>query len=143
MKQTNPIVRLGDQLIKIGELSMSEQREIKYKNPLVVYLLWVCTFGIYGLVWIVKSKRDLVALGAEIPTSWLLLIPLANLYWNYKWIAGYCHVNQKGSPILLFLGSMIFFPIALALPYLIQSAINKHATRENNGSILDGDPKVA
>lgn len=104
-----------------------EKRVIKYKNPWMIYLYSIASFGIYGLVWQIKSKRDLVALGANIPTSWLLLVPFANLVWMYKWIDGYCHVKGKDSGFLLFVGSLFFFPIAMILPYLIQSAINEHA----------------
>ena len=106
---------------------MSEKREILHKNPFMLYVWSILTLGIYGLVWNIKSKRDLVALGAEIPTSWLLLIPVANLYWMYKWIDGYCHVKGSGSAPLLFVASIFFFPVALVLPYFIQSTINEHA----------------
>ena len=108
---------------------MREKREIKFKNPFFVYLFTIITFGFYGIVWQVKSKRDMVAIGADIPTSWLLIVPFANFFWTYKWIAGYCHLKENGNPLLHFIGAVLFFPYALCLPYLIQSEINKHADK--------------
>jgi glycopeptide antibiotics resistance protein len=75
----------------------------------------------------IKSKRDLVSLGAEIPTSWLLLVPFASLYWSFKWVAGYCKLTDNDNAVIMFIGAVLFPPFALLLPYMIQSAINEHA----------------
>lgn len=41
---------------------------------------------IYKLYWFISTKKELVALGVEdIPSSWLLIIPFANLYYIYKY----------------------------------------------------------
>ncbi len=58
------------------------------RNPLVVLLLGLFTFGIYPLVWLVGTKGEMVAKGADIPTGWLLIIPILNLLWLWKWAQG-------------------------------------------------------
>jgi hypothetical protein len=65
------------------------------RAPIVVILLTVFTLGIYGLVWHVKTKREMNARGADIPTSWLLVVPLANLYWLWKWAEGVEVVTRR------------------------------------------------
>ena len=52
---------------------------MKKRNPIAVLLLPFITFGIYAIVWMVKTKGEMVAKGAEIPTAWLIIIPLVNL----------------------------------------------------------------
>ena len=49
------------------------------RSVLSVVALTLITFGIYAIVWTVKTKREMVKAGAEIPTSWLLLVPIANI----------------------------------------------------------------
>lgn len=101
------------------------QREIKAKNLWAVYGLMFLTFGIYGLVWSVKSKRDMNALGAEIPTSWLLLVPIANIYWLYKYCEGFAnHVAKDDGALKWFLVS---FFIGFVTPYIVQSKLNEYA----------------
>lgn len=101
-----------------------ENREIKHKNIFLVYLFSFITFGIYWLVWTVKSKRDLNALGADIPTSWLLMVPIANFYWLYRYSEGYAKVSKNGSSVLWFLVFAIF---GFVTPFLVQSTINDHS----------------
>lgn len=105
-----------------------ERRVIKNKNIFLVYLWSFLTFGIYSLVWTVKSKRDLNALGAQIPTSWLLIIPLANIFWLYKYAEGYSHVAKKDSAAMNF---VIFFFLGFLAPFIVQSEINKHAEHKS------------
>ncbi len=73
------------------------------RSPLTVMLLVLVTIGIYGIVWLVKTKGEMVEKGAEIPTAWLLIIPLANIYWLWKYSQGVGHVTGgKTDPILAF-----------------------------------------
>jgi hypothetical protein len=44
-----------------------------------VVVLTIITVGLYGLYWIVKTKSEMNAQGAEIPTAWLILIPIVNI----------------------------------------------------------------
>lgn len=63
---------------------------MKPRSPVTVVLLSLLTLGIYALVWFVQSKNELNrTYVAEIPTAWLLLVPIAGpLYWMWKWSAG-------------------------------------------------------
>lgn len=54
------------------------------KSPITVLVLSLVTFGIYFIVWMVKAKGEMAAKGADIPTSWLLIVPIAN-FW-YMWL---------------------------------------------------------
>ena len=53
---------------------------MKNRNPILVILLALITFGIYSLVWFVKTKNEMNTKGATIPTAWLIIIPLVNYY---------------------------------------------------------------
>lgn len=96
---------------------------MKNRSPLAVFFLPMITFGIYGLVWYVKTKGEMKAKGAEIPSAILLIVPIANLIWLWKYAKGVEKVTIGSSSaggtlcLLLFLG-----PIGMAI---IQSAFNK------------------
>ena len=117
-------------------MTEKSQREIKFKNPLLIYLFSMISFGVYGIVWHVKSKRDLVALGAEIPTSWLLIVPLANLFYMYKYFEGYTKVKGDGNALVLFLLNT-FTPFGLIVPYLVQDLINGHANHSEQSNKIE------
>jgi hypothetical protein len=58
-------------------------------------ILCIVTFGIYWLVWLYKTKEEMVGLGAQIPTFILFFIPFANVWWMWKWAAGVDHVTKE------------------------------------------------
>ena len=62
--------------------------KITQRSPVAVVILSIVTFGIYALYWIVSTKRELNGLGASIPTSWLLIVPIANLCFLGKFGGG-------------------------------------------------------
>jgi len=79
---------------------------------MMVFFVSLITFGIYGLVWYVKTKNEMNAKGAQIPTAWLLIIPIANIYWLWKYSQGVEFVTKKETSaavafILIFLLSVI------------------------------------
>lgn len=85
---------------------------MEQRNPFVVFLLSLITFGIYGIVWYVKTKNEMNARGAQIPTAWLIIIPIANIYWVWKYSEGVELVTKKEMStavafILLFLLGII------------------------------------
>ena len=107
-------------------------RKIMYRNVITVYVLMVVTFGFYGLIWTVKSKRDMNALGASIPTSWLLLVPFVSLYYYYKYCEGYStYIKRDNNTILWFLVAMI---AGIVLPAIVQADLNKIALQLESGS---------
>ena len=90
----------------------------------MVILLSMFTFGIYGLYWYVSTKTEMNEEGANIPTAWLLIIPLANIFWLWKYCEGAATVTGKMSAIGLFLLEIIFAPAAI---WIIQSGLNEKA----------------
>lgn len=87
--------------------------------------LTIITFGIYGLVWMVKTKGEMVALGADIPSSWLLIVPFANIFYLWKWAGGVEHVTRGAqSQALVFILVWLLSVIGMAI---VQSELNKIA----------------
>jgi hypothetical protein len=99
--------------------------EIKRRNPALVIIFAIITFGIYEIYWSVKTKNEINSLGAEIPTAWLLIIPIANLYWEYKYAEGFSkYVKKDNNTILWFLLSLFVWPVAMII---FQVELNKLA----------------
>jgi hypothetical protein len=93
------------------------------RSPIAVFFLSIFTFGIYYIVWLVKTKGEMVRLGADIPSCWLLIIPVVNIYWTWKFAGGVTHVthgsnSQAVNFVLLWLISVIGAAI-------IQDSFNK------------------
>jgi len=65
------------------------------RSPAAVFLLPFVTFGIYALYWLVRTKTELNAAGAKIPTAILLIVPIANLYWLWKFGEGVDYVTDR------------------------------------------------
>jgi len=99
---------------------------IKKRNPLLVLLFTVITFGIYGIYWFVQTKREINSLGAKIPTAWLMIIPVVNIYWLYKYTEGFTQYVKKGNTLLWFI--VLFLVGFLAFP-IFQIELNKKARR--------------
>jgi len=101
----------------------------------VVYTL--ITAGLYEIYWLVKTKRELVAQGAVIPTSWLLIVPFVNLYWRWKWAEGVEYVTHGRSSaatnfLLVFLPGYLLPIVGAALgAAVIQSTLNDAADLAN------------
>jgi len=92
---------------------------------MVIVLAYV-TLGIYAIVWYVKTKREMNTQGGEIPTAWLLIIPLVNYYWLWKFSKGVEKVTKEDiSAWAVFLLLVFISYIGIALT---QSFLNKVAT---------------
>lgn len=61
---------------------------MKYRSIAAPLLLPLVTFGIYSLVWSVKTKNEMNKNGTAIPTAWLLIVPIANIIWLWKYSVG-------------------------------------------------------
>lgn len=99
---------------------------ITKRNIVLIYLLGIVTLGIYIIYWMKKTKDELNELGAQIPTAWLIIIPIANIYWLYKYAEGFSKVTKKESVLLWFI---VFFLIGIAMPAIVQSELNKLAKK--------------
>ena len=104
---------------------------MKQRSPLAVIGLTIITFGIYGIVWQVKTKNEMNSLGAEIPTAWLLIVPIVQYYWLWKYCAGVEKVtNGRQSQVLSF---VLLFLIGIIGMAILQSEFNKVGTAVAGG----------
>jgi len=104
------------------------------KRSVVAVILLTCiTFGIYSIVWFVKTKGEMVKHGADIPTAWLMIVPIANIYWQWKWAGGVEHFTRgKTQQVIAFILIFLLGIIGMAI---IQASFNK-AIDEGAGSQL-------
>src|SRR5262245_31345335 len=93
------------------------------RSVAAVIILTIVTFGIYSLVWFVKTKGEMVKHGADIPSAILIIIPIANIYWQWKWSGGVEHVTRgKASQAVTFL---LIFLLGLIGMAVVQSWLNR------------------
>ena|SRR5258706_12251131 len=93
------------------------------RSVAAVVILTIVTFGIYAIVWLVKTKGEMVEQGADIPTSWLMIIPIAGIYWQWKWAGGVEHVTKgKNSQAVVFILLFLLNIIGMAI---VQDMLNK------------------
>ncbi len=96
---------------------------VKYRNIFLVYLYSIITFGIYGIYWQVATKEEINSMGGDIPTAWLLIIPIANLYWEYKYCDAFAkYVKRDNNGILYFIIALL---AGIIIPAIVQSALNQ------------------
>lgn len=98
------------------------------KSPVTVWILSIVTFGIYGLLWLRACKHEMNAkYNAGIPTTFLLIVPIANLFYMWKWAGGAEKANGgKYSQVISFL--LFLVPFAFGI-FLHQSAFNEASAR--------------
>jgi hypothetical protein len=102
---------------------------MKQRKPAAVFFLSLITFGIYALVWHVKTKNELNRLGANIPTAWLLIVPLANLYWIWCYAQGVEQVTKgQISAVLALILLLLLSIVGIAI---LQSEYNKLSLATN------------
>ncbi|MDX1957539.1 MAG: DUF4234 domain-containing protein [Leptospiraceae bacterium] len=95
------------------------------RSPAMEFVYTIITCGIYGIFWQVRTKNEMVAKGAEIPTAWLLIVPFANLYWLWKYSEGVEKVTSgKLSAAIVLLLFFVLGPIAIPV---VQSKFNEVA----------------
>ncbi len=89
---------------------------MKKRNPIAVAVFTVITVYIYGIVWYVKTKREMTNLGARIPTAWLIIVPFVNIWWLWKYSEGVDKViNGKLSTPLSFVILFLIDVIGMAI----------------------------
>ncbi len=71
---------------------------MKLRSPAAPLLLPFVTIGIYTLVWHVKIKNELnKSVANHIPTAWLLIVPIANIFWLVSFSRSSKQFNGRGS----------------------------------------------
>ena len=69
--------------------------------------------------------ENINSLGAKIPTAWLLIIPIANIYWVYKYCEGFAqHVKKDNNGLVWFI---VYLLVGFVMPAIVQSELNKLA----------------
>ncbi len=106
---------------------------MKQRSPVAVILLPFVTFGIYSIYWLVSTKTEMTKLGAKIPTAWLIIVPLANIWWYWKYSEGVDSItNNKISNVIAFILLLLLGFIGQAI---IQDSFNNvSASTVANGS---------
>lgn len=90
---------------------------MKKRSPLAVVLLTLVTLGIYGIYWEVSTKIEMNARGTKIPTAWLLIVPLVNIWWLWKYSEGVEQtINGQMPAVLVFL--LMFFTGVIGIAIL-------------------------
>jgi hypothetical protein len=97
---------------------------MKNRSPIAVALLPFVTLGIYGIYWQVKTKGEMNAVGANIPTAWLIIVPLVNIWWLWKYSEGVDQATgHKLSGVLAFILLWLLGPIGAAI---VQDSFNNN-----------------
>jgi len=95
------------------------------RSPITVLLLGAFTLGIYPLIWLISTKTEMNAAGADIPTGWMLILPILNIIWLWKWAQGVEKVTGGDtSGGLAFILLFMLGPIGM---FVVQSGLNKKA----------------
>lgn len=111
---------------------------MKNRSPAAVLILSLVTFGIYAVYWEVKTKGELTGQGADIPTSWLIIVPIANLYWTYKYAVGVEQVSKgKVSAVLTLILLLLLSVVGMAI---LQSEFNKLGAAPAAGPVPPAPP---
>lgn len=120
---------------------------MKHRSPLAVAILSLVTLGIYSIVWQVKTKNEMKALGAEIPTAWLIIVPFVNYYWLWKYCQGVEKVSGgQTSAVMAF---VLLFLLSIIGMAILQSEFNKLtgaspvASTGNGGYVAPAAPAVS
>ena len=103
---------------------------VKERNMIVQVLLMIVTLGFYGIYWFYVTCQELDALADNMSVSpglltFLLFIPIANLYAWYKYAELYETVSRDNmNRWILFLLVLVFMP---AVWFIVQTELNKRA----------------
>jgi len=89
----------------------------------MVFILSFITFGIYGIYWMVVTKNEMKARGADIPTAWLIIVPFVNIWWEWKFSVGVEKVTNRAmtAPIAF----ILLWILGMIGGAIIQSELNK------------------
>lgn len=106
------------------------QREIKKRNMIVQVLLFLVTFGIYGIYWFYVTADEMKTIAKDesaSPALWtvLLFLPIVQLYSYYK----YCELYQRTSSdrLNMWILFLLWLVVCPAVWFIVQLELNKHA----------------
>lgn len=110
---------------KRSEDAKKTEIEPQRRNPWFLLFLEMVTLGLYRIIWYFRTARKLKQLGAEIPSAWLMFVPIVNLWWLWRFAAGVDkgtsgRVGTIGAFFVLLFAGVAGGPVVLWL-------LNKHA----------------
>ena len=115
----------------ISQTNTLEGTPIKKRNPWIVIVLSLFTFGIYFVIWTIQTTKELRGNTTSAPNPLILLlflVPVVNFFAIFYYFWKYCKaINELTgfNNILLFILYLVFSPVAM---FMIQSELNKKAT---------------
>ncbi len=65
------------------------------RSLLKTTLLTFCTFGLYDLYYLIVTSKELNKVGGHVSSAWLLLVPVLNLYFVYRYAQSYAAIVKK------------------------------------------------
>ncbi len=99
--------------------------DVKERNPVLVLVLAIVTFGIYGIYWFYTTTKEMVEASGKnsSPVLWTigLFIPIVNIIMFWKHAHLLEEVTGEHSGIPVFLLWLVFSPAAL---YISQVDLN-------------------
>lgn len=99
---------------------------MKHRNVIAVALLLpIITFGIYSLYWMVSTKLELNRRGSNIPTAWILIIPIVNIWWMWKYSEAV--EEQFGNKLSAPISFILLFLLGSIGGAIIQNTYNKES----------------
>lgn len=97
----------------------------KRSIPILIVLGLLFPF-IYHVYWLYKTKHEMTDRGADIPTTWLGIIPLVRYYWLWKWSVGIEHVTRgRMSAPVAFVLIVFLEPFIVIAPAILQATLNE------------------
>jgi len=99
---------------------------MKNRSVGMVIVLTLLTLFIYGIIWYWQNAQSMKKQGMDVPHPILIIIPIANLYFMYKFYAGIEKVsNGEKSGIMMFVLALVLGIIGQMVAIAMsQSAIN-------------------
>ena len=103
---------------------------VKYRNPFLVIVFGIITFGIYSIYWLVSTTNELRGLTSTAPNPWHLLwilVPFVGFFvqlWYYWQYSAAIEEISDFSGVLLFVLWLIISPVAMIIA---QIQLNKRA----------------
>jgi prepilin signal peptidase PulO-like enzyme (type II secretory pathway) len=96
---------------------------MKRRSPAAPLLLPIITFGIYSLVWLVKTKNEMnKSITSGIPSAWLLIVPIGNIFWYVSYARGVKEFTRTGSTAGTFFLLVLLSAIGCAI---VQARFNR------------------
>lgn len=91
------------------------------RNPFLLAVLSVVSFGIYYIVWLVKTKGELVRNGASVPTAWLLIVPIVGWYWFYRYYKAAGQITGRVNGPRIFTIHLVATALVVAIELIVDT----------------------